>query len=46
MSNYHQLITLMGELLPMIETPEAYYSNKASIDGFINQIYENIRGEN
>ncbi len=45
-SNYQQLITLMSELLPMIETPEDYYSNKANIDGFINQIYKNIRGEN
>ncbi len=45
-SNYQKLITLMSEILPMIETSEDYYCNKAEIDEFINQIYKDIRGEN
>ena len=42
-SNYQNIVALMENLLPMIETTEDYYCNEKQIDVFIYQIYEDIK---
>lgn len=42
-SNYQNIIELMERLLPMIETPDAYFSNQLKIDEYISKIYDDIK---
>jgi len=44
--NYQKIIKLLDELLPLIDGIEAYCDNKAEIDAFVKQIYEDIRQSN
>lgn len=45
-SNYQKIVTLMEEILPMVDTAKEYDCNKEKIDEFISRIYEDIRGGN
>lgn len=41
--NYQKIVVLMEELLPMTESVDAYQKNEDRIDGFIAQIFDDIR---
>ena len=41
--NYQKIVTLMEELLPMIDSIESYLSNVDRVDSFINNIFEDIQ---
>lgn len=43
--NYQKIVTLMEELLSMIDGTDSYLANEDRIDEFINQIYEGIRND-
>ena len=40
--NFQKIVSLMEELLPMIECSETYYLNKDKIGEFISQIFDDI----
>ena len=44
--NYQKIMTLLEELLPMIDSTDSYLANEERIDGFINQIFDAIRSDN
>ena len=41
--SYQRIVELMEALLPMIESVDAFYSNKTRIDEFIEQIFNDIQ---
>ncbi|MCL1965320.1 MAG: MerR family transcriptional regulator [Firmicutes bacterium] len=41
--NYQKIIHLMEDLMPMIDSIDAYVESEARIDGFISQIFEDVR---
>lgn len=41
--SYQKIIILLEKLLPLIGCMEAYYNNRAEINAFVEQIYEDIR---
>lgn len=41
--NYQKIITLLEALLPMMESAGTYESNKEQINGFIDQIYQDVQ---
>ena len=42
-SNYQQIVILMKELLPLIDNIDISLDNEERIDGFIEQIFNNIK---
>lgn len=44
-NNYQKIVALMEELLPMIDCVASYKANGKRIDGFIGQIFDDIRKE-
>ncbi len=40
--NYQKIVMLFEELLPMIESADVFYQNKDKINGFIEQIFDDI----
>ena len=40
--NYQNIVSLMEELLTMVDSADAYRCNKEKINGFIGQIFEDI----
>ena len=44
--NYRKIVTLLEELLPMLENIDTYLSNENRIDEFIDQIFHDIRNGN
>ena len=40
--NYQKIAMLFEELLPMVESSDAYYSNREKISTFIEQIFDDI----
>ena len=44
--NYQKIVTLMEELLLMIDSTDSYLANEEQIDRFINQIFDDIRSDN
>lgn len=42
--NYRKIVSLMEELLSMVDSNEAYLRNRENIDAFISQIFDDIRG--
>lgn len=43
--NYQKIVTLMEELLQMIDSAESYHANEERIDAFIGQIFDDIRND-
>ena len=41
--NYSKIVALLKEMLPMVDSIDAYLSNEKQIDGFIDQIFQDIR---
>lgn len=44
--NYQNIIKLLDQLLPMVESIEAYCDNQSDIDTFVNQIFDDIQQGN
>ena len=44
--NYQKIALLFMELLPMVESSDAYYGNKEKINTFIGQIFDDISKRN
>jgi len=44
--NYQKIAMLLNELLPMVESSDAYYGNKEKINAFIEQIFDDIQRRN
>ena len=42
-ANYQKIVSLMEELLPMIDSADAYIANKEQVDGFIGLIFDDIQ---
>jgi len=43
--NYQKIVMLMEELLSMVDGVNSYQANQEEIDGFISQIFEDIRSD-
>ena len=43
-ANYQKIVSLMEELLSMINGTAAYIANREQVDGFIGQIFDSIQG--
>ena len=43
--NYQKIVRLMEELLSMVDSADSYVANREQIDGFINQIFEDIQSD-
>ena len=43
--NYQKIVTMMEELLSMIGSVDCYMANAGQIDGFISQIFDDIRSD-
>ena len=43
MTNYQQIVVLMKELLPLIDNIDISLDNEERIDGFIEQIFNNVK---
>lgn len=41
--NYQNIIKLLGQLLPMVDSIEAYCDNQTSIDALVKQIFDDIQ---
>ena len=44
--NYQKIVALMEELLSMIGSVDCYMANAGQVDGFISQIFDDIRSDN
>jgi hypothetical protein len=43
--NYQKIVTLMEELLSMVDSAESYIANKEQVDQFISQIFNDIQSD-
>lgn len=41
--NYQKIVMLFEELLPMVESADAFYHNQDKINGFVEQIFDDIK---